>query len=516
MGLHRTVEGRERRGKLAPRCCEQAPSSLGGGERPRSPERVRTSEERFEDRTCLVDLPQGDERLDLIGDEPQHSGFSESRIEHTLGEGSEEAVCLLHVPERNLEEAERRKIELARLYQPRLSAEFQPFLSCLPGDHRPAKVPLDERPRRERKRPIRLLAGEPRDGAALVGVATRLRPVAGPALELGQQEQDHRERTLVAGLSAALLEVAEGRSGCVELVDPQQHTGLAERGTSKRTEIHPRPLERDRAAHHAPGESLTGEEIVEADQGQAFRERGLITLRFREVHREPCVSPRAVAVPNRFRGSRELELDLGRKRRILFWLREGLFGKRQRRERIVAVVANPREEEQRLGPERATGCGFHRFFEQGRSLPHVRRFERILPGVHGPMDPSDGRLGRGELASELRQFGRGVRRPAAPCSSSGVLELRCHFLIRAFGGEREVTRPLLLVDHDCGDPAVDVPACPTRGSCVEDRREQREDRSEPSAAHVDHPGFERSVDLVLGRPTSDRPRNQRDRRLGRG
>ena len=43
------------------------------------------------------------------------------------------------------EEAERRKIELARLYQPRLSAEFQPFLSCLPGNRCPAKVPLDER-----------------------------------------------------------------------------------------------------------------------------------------------------------------------------------------------------------------------------------------------------------------------------------------------------------------------------------------------------------------------------------
>ena len=124
------------------------------------------------------------------------------------------------------------------------------------------------------------------------------------------------------------------------------------------------------------------------------------------------------------------------------------------------------------------------------------------------MDPILGVFGRGQLASELGQLGRGVRRTAAGCLSGRILQLRGDALIRPLGGEREMTRPLLLVDHDRSQPAVDVSPCLCRGLRVRHGREQRVSRSDASAALFDDAGLEGILDVVFGRRPADRSRDQ--------
>src|SRR5206468_11641107 len=114
-----------------------------------------------------------------------------------------------------------------------------------------------------------------------------------------------------------------------------------------------RSFERDGAAHHPLWNSITGEEVIEADQRETFRERRVVTLAFRQVHRGTGVSPRADAVANHLQGRRKLQLDLCLQRRVLSRFLECLFGERSSRGCVVAVVANPGGAKQRLSPQRA-------------------------------------------------------------------------------------------------------------------------------------------------------------------
>src|SRR4030095_7361811 len=109
------------------------------------------------------------------------------------------------------------------------------------------------------------------------------------------------ERTLVASLSTAFLEVDERRSRRVQFIRPHQDAGLAERRTSKRTHVRSSSLERDRAAHHVPRKSLAGEEFMEADQPETLGEDRVVTLSLRQIHRCTSVNPRAVAIADRLR-----------------------------------------------------------------------------------------------------------------------------------------------------------------------------------------------------------------------
>ena len=113
-----------------------------------------------------------------------------------------------------------------------------------------------------------------------------------------------------------------------------------------------------------------------------------------------------------------------------------------------------------------------------------------------------------EPASELRQLGGSVRRAAAGCLAGRVLQLRGDTLIRPVGGEREMTRPLLLVDHDRGQPAVDIPPCLRRGLRVRHGRKQRVSRPDAPAAPFDDAGLEGILDVVFGRRTADRSCDQ--------
>src|SRR5206468_11718467 len=89
---------------------------------------LRLRSERIEDRTSRVGLADRDDRLDLVWDEAEHPGLPDAGGEHSFGEWPEEGVRLLRVVQRQLEEAQRREVELTRLHQPRSLAELQPFL----------------------------------------------------------------------------------------------------------------------------------------------------------------------------------------------------------------------------------------------------------------------------------------------------------------------------------------------------------------------------------------------------
>ena len=90
--LQGPVERGERLGEFALRRGEQAPGPFGGGQRPRPPKRLGASEERFQERACSLRLSQGDERLDLIGQEPQHPGLTDPGLEYAFGERPEQAI----------------------------------------------------------------------------------------------------------------------------------------------------------------------------------------------------------------------------------------------------------------------------------------------------------------------------------------------------------------------------------------------------------------------------------------
>ena len=68
------------------------------------------------------------------------------------------------------------------------------------------------------------------------------------------------------------------------------------------------------------------------------------------------------------------------------------------------------------------------------------------------MDPRLGVLGWSQLASELRKLSGGVGSPSPARSAGGVLQFRSHVLIWPFGGQRKMTRSLLLVHHDRSQP----------------------------------------------------------------
>ena len=71
-----------------------------------------------------------------------------------------------------------------------------------------------------------------------------------------------------------------------------------------------------------------------------------------------------------------------------------------------------------------------------------------------------------------------------------------------------MTRPLLLVDHDRSQPSVDIPPCLCRGLRVRHGRKQRVSRPDASAAPLDDAGLEGVFDVVFGRRTADRSRDQ--------
>src|SRR5205814_10275780 len=157
------------------------------------------------------------------------------------------------------------------------------FHGCRSGRSLPAAVRLDERLGGERERTIRLLARPLRDGAALVRMLEGSRPVTGPALQLGQQEQDHGERSLIPALPASLLDVLERRSGRVQLVRPEEHASLAERWAPNGAQAASHSLEFDRAADRLPGDPLTSEEVMECGQRERCREHLLVSLALRQL-----------------------------------------------------------------------------------------------------------------------------------------------------------------------------------------------------------------------------------------
>ena len=132
------------------------------------------------------------------------------------------------------------------------------------------------------------------------------------------------------------------------------------------------------------------------------------------------------------------------------------------------------------------------------------------------MDPLLGVVGRGQLASQIRQLGRGVRGAPAARLPGRRLELSGDTLVRPLRGEREVSRPLLLVDHHRREPPVSLPPLVPGRHRVLNGREQRVGRPDAPGARLDHTVVEGSFDVVFGIRASDRLRDQRSGGLRRG
>jgi hypothetical protein len=276
-------------------------------------------------------------------------------------------------------------------------------------------------------------------------------------------------------------------------------------------------LKRHRPIHQLAGMPLAGEEVVEPDQGETLGERRRVALLFRQLSRFDSVGSRPGPIADRLRRSGELELDLRPQFGVLPDLIEGLLRERERRVSVVAVVADPREEEQRLGPKWTRGSGVDRLPEARRGLREIRSFERVLPPVHQPVDPRFGISDRRQLTSQLYQLSRGIGGAALARSEGGVLQLRGHALIRSVGGKREVSRSFFLVGNDARKPAVDVPPFSTRGFGILNGPEERVSRSQTPGALLDHTCFEGSFDVIVGARTATHGQGDlRGRRLGGG
>ena len=99
----------------------------------------------MQERACLLRLAQSDERLDLIGQEPQHPRLADAGLEYAFGERPKQPIGRLHVPQRQFEESECREVELTGLLQTGLPGELQPLRGGGPCGLLPSSVRLDER-----------------------------------------------------------------------------------------------------------------------------------------------------------------------------------------------------------------------------------------------------------------------------------------------------------------------------------------------------------------------------------
>src|SRR5438093_13494054 len=113
----------------------------------------------------------------------------------------------------------------------------------------------------------------------------------------------------------------------------------------------------------------------------------------------------SIPLTDGLRGGGQLEQDLGLLLEVVSDLVERLLGQRQGRSRVVAVVANPGEEQQGLGAEGAGRSGLHRFLEERGGLAQIRSFEGVLAGVNRSMDLSFCSVRRRQRAGERRQLG---------------------------------------------------------------------------------------------------------------
>ena len=194
----RLLEPSQRSVGVAARRRQQSATASGSGEGGRPVEPPCPALDQIEQCPGLVQPAERDQRLDVVEHETHRTRLSDPALLEPLGEGAELPMRRAGIPQRELEQADRRRGEDARHHHTAFIGEGERragvdarVFDVAPG--RPHQCA-----HREREDALRLLAGLQRGLVALLGVTARLLQAPREELDPSQEDQDPRQAALLA------------------------------------------------------------------------------------------------------------------------------------------------------------------------------------------------------------------------------------------------------------------------------------------------------------------------------
>ncbi len=392
------------------------------------------------------------------------------------------------IRKRELEEAEDRTVA-ARVQEVFVQhAETETFLRVSTGRVHLSSVGFDQRLREERVTPPEEAPGLDVDLVRFLGVPGRDIPVPGAAFHLGQVTEELVPDEVPPSFLEPGQLLLKDVPRCVEMARPQELEPVAgpRRGVPGCLEplvLRHREVLQPHRLVHAVFRRTTQQELDHAEGGHGVASD-------REVGDPTCMLGRGLRVLRRVDQIAAVDAHPCQ----VFEDRRGERGfasrllQRLLAQSLDAGQVQPTDRcqlEEDAGP---VGTGLpvrDRFLQQLEGTSGVARIEVIDGGIDAAPEDACGILGRRDLPGQLGELGGGVG--SSPCGGvprRRVERLR-HLPIGSTCREGEVSRPLLRVEDDVRQAAMEAPSGLRRGCGVDGRSEERVCELDPLAAAFD-------------------------------
>src|SRR5262249_7563828 len=215
----RVLERPQRTGEIAAGGAQETAVASASGEGRGTPDSTRTLLVTREQELCLAQPPERDQRLDVVDDEAEHARLYVAGRFRACHRPGEVFMSFGGLPDGQLEQSERLQRDPPGVVRARLVRQRERPLGrlarrCDAPEDSVEERPLSEAPAFDKRLPAHL----ERTLVRILHEPSRLGPVSQDGLGATQDEEQHRDRALVAPFDCLLVEPPELGSRLVRTI----------------------------------------------------------------------------------------------------------------------------------------------------------------------------------------------------------------------------------------------------------------------------------------------------------